>query len=142
MRQAYDAPPPSEQRLALGEKLEGDWWAQFHSAALDQLMRLALAGNQDIAAAKSRVAQAQEEVNAAHGALLPQVSLGATAGRQKYGAALFGPLDITIPPFTYYTVGPTVSAPLDRLAARGVHSSSRPRTPNTRGTSWMPPICR
>jgi NodT family efflux transporter outer membrane factor (OMF) lipoprotein len=110
---AYDAPPPSEQRLALGEKLEGDWWAQFHSAALDQLMRLALAGNQDIAAAKSRVAQAQEEVNAAHGALLPQVSLGATAGRQKYGAALFGPLDITIPPFTYYTVGPTVSAPLD-----------------------------
>ena len=59
------------------------------------------------------MAEAQEEVNAAQGALLPQVSLGATAGRQKYGASLFGPLDITIPPFTYYTVGPTVSVPLD-----------------------------
>ena len=52
-------------------------------------------------------------MNAAEGALLPQVSLGATAGRQKYGAALFGPLNFSIPPFTYYTVGPTVSFPLD-----------------------------
>lgn len=110
---AYDAPPPADQRVVLGEKIAGDWWAQFRSPALDRLIRLALADNQDIAAARMRVAQAQEEVKAAKGALLPQVSLGATAGRQKYGAALFGPLDITIPPFTYYTVGPSVSAPLD-----------------------------
>jgi NodT family efflux transporter outer membrane factor (OMF) lipoprotein len=109
----YDAPPPADQHVVLGEKIAGDWWAQFRSPALDRLIRLALADNQDIAAARMRVAQAQEEVNAAKGALLPQVSLGATAGRQKYGAALFGPLDITIPPFTYYTVGPSVSAPLD-----------------------------
>jgi NodT family efflux transporter outer membrane factor (OMF) lipoprotein len=109
----YDAPPPADQHVALGEKIEGDWWTQFRSPALDQLIRLAIADNQDIAAANRRVAQAQQEVNAAKGALLPQLSLGATAGRQKYGAALFGPLDITIPPFTYYTVGPSVSAPLD-----------------------------
>ena len=110
---AYDAPLPPDQRVALGAKIEGDWWAQFHSPALDQLMRLALADNQDLAAARSRLAQAREEVTAARGALLPQASLGATAGRQKYGAALFGPLDITIPPFAYYSIGPSVSAPLD-----------------------------
>jgi NodT family efflux transporter outer membrane factor (OMF) lipoprotein len=41
------------------------------------------------------------------------LTLGATAGRQKYGKALFGPLDFVIPPFTYYSVGPSASAPLD-----------------------------
>jgi NodT family efflux transporter outer membrane factor (OMF) lipoprotein len=108
-----DAPPPSDQRVTLGARIEGDWWAQFHSPTLDQLIKLALADNQDIAAAKARVAQAQEDVNAARGALLPSISLGTTVGRQKYGAALFGPLDFAIPPFTYYTVGPSINAPLD-----------------------------
>jgi NodT family efflux transporter outer membrane factor (OMF) lipoprotein len=108
-----DAPAPSDQRVSLGEKIEGDWWAAFRSAALDGIIRQAIADNHDIASAKAHVAEAQEAVNAAEGALLPQVSLGATVGRQKYGASLFGPVDFTIPPFTYYTVGPAVSFPLD-----------------------------
>jgi NodT family efflux transporter outer membrane factor (OMF) lipoprotein len=108
-----DAPLPADQHVVLGARIEGDWWAQFHSPALDQLIRLAIADNQDIVAAKARVAQAQEAVNAARGALLPSVSFGTTVGRQKYGAALFGPLDFVIPPFTYYTVGPSINAPLD-----------------------------
>jgi NodT family efflux transporter outer membrane factor (OMF) lipoprotein len=113
-----DAPAPGDQKIALGERIEGDWWSQFHSPALDQLIRQALDGNQDVVAARSRVDQAKEEVNAAHGALLPQVDFGTTAGRQKYGAALFGPLDFTIPPFTYYVIGPTVKAPLDLFGGR------------------------
>jgi NodT family efflux transporter outer membrane factor (OMF) lipoprotein len=108
-----DAPPPSDQRVSLGEKIEGDWWAGFRSAALNGVIRQAIADNHDIASAKARVAEAQEAVNAAEGALLPQVSLGATVARQKYGAALFGPSDFSIPPFTYYSVGPNVSFPLD-----------------------------
>jgi NodT family efflux transporter outer membrane factor (OMF) lipoprotein len=108
-----DAPPPADQHVSLGGKIKGDWWAAFHSPALDGVIRQAIADNQDIAAAKARVEEAQEAVNAAEGALLPQVSLGATAGRQKYGAALFGPSAFTIPPFTYYSVGPGVSFPLD-----------------------------
>jgi NodT family efflux transporter outer membrane factor (OMF) lipoprotein len=113
-----DAPAPGDQKITLGGKLEGDWWSPFHSPALDELIRQALEGNQDVVAARARVAQAREEVNAAHGALLPQVDFGTTAGRQKYGAALFGPLDFTIPPFTYYIVGPTVKAPLDLFGGR------------------------
>lgn len=108
-----DAPPPTDQRIILGAHLEGDWWAQFRSPALDGLIRTALDGNQDVAAARARVAQAHEEVNAARGALLPSLTFGTIAGRQKYGKSLFGPLDFVIPPFTYYTVGPSASASLD-----------------------------
>jgi len=108
-----DTPLPSDQRISLGAPIEGDWWSQFHAAALDSLMREALQNNQDIAAARARVAQAEEEVSAARATLFPSVTFGTTAGRQKYGKALFGPLDFVIPPFTYYTVGPSITAPLD-----------------------------
>jgi NodT family efflux transporter outer membrane factor (OMF) lipoprotein len=108
-----DAPAPEDQRVALGKKIEGDWWDGFKSPSLNDVIAQALAGNEDAEAAKDRMAEAEEEVNAAEGALLPQVSLGATAGYQKYGKALFGPLNFNIPPFAYYTVGPTVSFPLD-----------------------------
>jgi NodT family efflux transporter outer membrane factor (OMF) lipoprotein len=108
-----DAAAPEDQRLALGKKIEGDWWAGFHSQPLNGVIALALTGNQDVEAARQRMAQAEEEVSAAQGALLPRVSLGAAAGYQKYGKSLFGPFDVKIPPFSYYTVGPTLAFPLD-----------------------------
>jgi NodT family efflux transporter outer membrane factor (OMF) lipoprotein len=108
-----DAPAPDDQRIALGKEIEGDWWKGFQSPALNDVVTLALSGNEDAEAAKARMAEAEEEVNAAEGALLPQVSLGGTAGYQKYGHALFGPLNFNIPPFAYYTLGPTVTFPLD-----------------------------
>ena len=108
-----DTPLPADQHINVGARIEGNWWSEFHSAALDSLIREALDNNQDIAAARARVAQAQEEVNAARATLFPSLTFGTTAGRQKYGKALFGPLDFVIPPFTYYTVGPSISAPLD-----------------------------
>jgi len=108
-----DAATPGDQRVALSKTIEGDWWAGFHASALDDTIRQALTGNLDIEEARQRMAEAEEQVNVAEGALLPQVSLGATAGRQKYGKSLFGPLNIGIPPFTYYTVGPAVTFPLD-----------------------------
>jgi len=109
-----DAPAPSDQQIALGKKIEGDWWAAFRSPALDGVIRQAITDNRDIAAAKAQVAEAQEQVKAAEGALYPQVSFGATTGNQKYGASLIGPLNIIkIPAFTYYSVGPSVDFPLD-----------------------------
>lgn len=108
-----DAPAPDDQRVLLGKKVEGDWWAGFQSPSLSQTITLALAGNEDVEAARQRMAQAEEDVNAAEGGLLPQASLGGTTGYQKYGHALFGPVNFQIPPFAYYTVGPTVSFPLD-----------------------------
>jgi len=108
-----DAGPPTDQRIALGARIQGDWWSAFKSEPLDDVIKEALSGNQDVEAARHRMAEVEEEVNAAEGALLPQISLGATAGYQKYGRSLFGPLNFSIPPFAYYTVGPTVSFPLD-----------------------------
>ena len=101
------------QRIALGKTVVADWWILFRDPALNKVISMALAGNQDIAAAKARVATAQQQVVIAGAAALPQLSLGATAGRQKYGVALFGPADFSIPPFTYYSLGPSAVFPLD-----------------------------
>lgn len=109
---AGDAPMPRDQHLQLGHAA-ADWWKAFGSPALDATVALALSDNNDIAAARARVEEVEEQVAAAKGALLPQASLGATVGRQKYGVTMFGPLDIKVPPYTYYSVGPSLSVPLD-----------------------------
>lgn len=104
---------PEDQRLMIGAKIEGDWWNGLHSDALRDVMKMALAGNQSAAAMRARVIQVQEDVKAAEGALFPEITLGGTGARQKYGTALFGPANFTIPPFTAYTVGPAIMFPLD-----------------------------
>jgi NodT family efflux transporter outer membrane factor (OMF) lipoprotein len=108
-----DAPLPADQRLALGNSPDIDWWTRFRSPALDGTVRLALGDNQQVAAAKARMAAAQEAVKAATGALLPQLSIGANATESKYGPALFGPSSINIPPFVAYTAGPNATFPTD-----------------------------
>jgi len=108
-----DGAAPSDQKLAMGQAIDDRWWSRFGSKALNDLVVHAIAGSNDLAAAKARVAQVEEQVAAAEGALLPQASLGAAVGRQKYGVTMFGPLDISIPPYTYYSAGPSLSIPLD-----------------------------
>ena len=134
-----DAGPPSDQRLIIGEKVSANWWTAFHSTALNDVISQALAGNQTTESARARVAKAKEEVNAVKGALLPQLSFGATAGRQRFGAKeTFGPSEISIPPFTYYAVGPSVDFPLDffggqrrRVEEKQAYNDYR-RLPNSR----------
>ena len=101
------------QHIARVQKPTGDWWRAFKSPVLDQVMTQALSDNNSLEATRARLARAREEVNAVTGALWPQVSLDGVTGRQKYGVALFGPSDITIPPFTYYAIGPQVTYLLD-----------------------------
>lgn len=113
-----DAPAPDDQHVGLGKEIEGVWWDAFRSPALNNVIEEAFADNADVEAARARMAQATEEVHATKGALLPQVTMGGTAGRQKYGKALFGPLNIAVPPFTYYTIGPSVTFPLDLFGGR------------------------
>lgn len=106
---ARDEAVPLQQRIALGKRIETEWWTLFASAPLDGLIRQAVANNYDLAAAQETLAQAEEAVKAQSGSLLPQVALGAAAGRQEYGVALFGPSNFHIPPFSYYELGPTLS---------------------------------
>jgi len=108
-----DAPLPADQHLAVGAGPKAEWWTNFGSPSLDSTVDLALTDNQDVAGAKARVAEAQESVKSATGALLPQLSVNAGAGAEKYGASSFGPIDITIPSFVYYTAGPAATFPTD-----------------------------
>jgi NodT family efflux transporter outer membrane factor (OMF) lipoprotein len=108
-----DAVLSGDQTLALGKPADGEWWKQFRSPALDELIAKAVQGNRDIAGARARLAQSQEAVKAAEGALLPQVSLGAAIGEQNYSVGLRTPLSVTLPNFTYYAAAPTVMFPLD-----------------------------
>lgn len=98
-----------KQRIALGKDIETEWWALFSSDAVNKLVRQAVDNNYDLISARETLAQAKAMVQAESGTLAPQVSLGAVAGAQKYGAALFGPANFSIPPFNYYEVGPSAS---------------------------------
>jgi NodT family efflux transporter outer membrane factor (OMF) lipoprotein len=87
------------------------WWRLFGSAELDDTIERALSENRDLAAAEATLAQAREAVSASAGALYPQVDLDASSGRQKYGAQFRG--SQYFPPFTYFSLGPSVSYVLD-----------------------------
>ena len=107
-----------EQRIALGQHIEADWWTLLASPSIDDMIRHALTDNNDLAAAREILAQADATAQAQAGQLMPQVSLDALAGRQKYGVALFGPSNFFIPPFTYYEAGPTLSWTPDIFGGR------------------------
>ncbi|MDE1942721.1 MAG: efflux transporter outer membrane subunit [Betaproteobacteria bacterium] len=102
-----------DQRVQLGQQIAVEWWTLFGSHELDGLIRRAIAENHGMSAARETLAQAQAAVSAERGSLLPQASLDALAGRQKYGVALFGPSNFFIPPFTYYEAGPAFSWTID-----------------------------
>jgi NodT family efflux transporter outer membrane factor (OMF) lipoprotein len=100
------------QHIALGREIEGDWWTLFGSDAIDQLVKQAVNHNHSLEAATATLRQAQQLALAQTGAKYPQVSLTAGVGRQQYGDEFLGGFG-SIPPFTYFAVGPAVSYTLD-----------------------------
>jgi NodT family efflux transporter outer membrane factor (OMF) lipoprotein len=111
------------QHIVLGGEPQSSWWTLFKSPELDELITRAVERNQTLAAAKAALAQAQELLSAQTGTEYPQVSLDAGIGRQKYGSEFLGPL--TVPPFTYFAVGPSVRYTLD--SAGGIARSIEQR---------------
>jgi NodT family efflux transporter outer membrane factor (OMF) lipoprotein len=79
---------------------------------MDDLVQRAAAKNRSLAVAAAALAEAREYTAAQAGAKQPQVALTAGIGRQKYGDQFLGTLP-QIPPFTYFSVGPSVSYTLD-----------------------------
>jgi multidrug efflux system outer membrane protein len=59
-----------------------DWWRLYHDPLLDDLVAASLAGNPNLAAAVARIEQAQAQVRAANATFIPELDLGANAGRQ------------------------------------------------------------
>jgi NodT family efflux transporter outer membrane factor (OMF) lipoprotein len=109
---ATDAGAAERQELLLGNSPANEWWHFFHSDALDSIVARALANNRRLTAEQWSLAQSQELVNAKAGGRWPQIDATAGVGRQKYGAQFLGPLPKP-PPFTYFSVGATVSYSLD-----------------------------
>jgi NodT family efflux transporter outer membrane factor (OMF) lipoprotein len=62
---------------------DAQWWTRFGSTSLDHLIEQARVGSFDLAAAVARVRQAQAGTVIAGSSLLPQVTAGANANRQK-----------------------------------------------------------
>jgi outer membrane protein TolC len=56
------------QHIALGSLTQGDWWALFHSSAIDQLVQQAAEHNRNLAAARATHDQAREFALATGGA--------------------------------------------------------------------------
>lgn len=111
---ATAGPPP--QTFALGQQMTAQWWTLFHSTALDTLVKQAVAGSWSLQAARARMAQAQAAVAAVASALWPQLSLSASAAREKLTAASFGLPASTLPlpsNFNLLQVGPVASYSLD-----------------------------
>jgi NodT family efflux transporter outer membrane factor (OMF) lipoprotein len=121
VKTAIDAGPGAPtQTLQIGKEVQHDWWTLFQSPDLDSVIEQAIAGNRTLESAKARLAQARESVTAASSAFYPEISLGATASRQKLNAAGFGlaPNFFPLPPnFDLFEVGATASYSLDIFGA-------------------------
>jgi NodT family efflux transporter outer membrane factor (OMF) lipoprotein len=107
-----DASAANPQELLLGTSPAMQWWHFFQSDALDRIVERALASNRRLTAEQWTLEQRQELVSSRAGRRWPQVDGTAGIGRQKYGAQFLGPLPKP-PPFTYFSVGATVSYSLD-----------------------------
>lgn len=66
---------------------ETTWWTAFGSPALTAFIQQAQQANLDIAAAASRVAQADARTRIAGAALLPTIDAGADAARSRVGSS-------------------------------------------------------
>jgi multidrug efflux system outer membrane protein len=64
-----------------------DWWQDFGSAELSELIQAAQANNRDLSAASARIMQAQAQTLIARSALFPQITLPGQAVRTRIGGA-------------------------------------------------------
>jgi NodT family efflux transporter outer membrane factor (OMF) lipoprotein len=76
------------QRFVDGLDIPGEWWALFHSHALNTLVERSLKSNPDIKSAQEALIAAKENVYAQQGAFWPQIGGGFTAERQKTSSQL------------------------------------------------------
>ncbi len=97
------------QHVAVGAQIAGQWWQLFHSSALDEVVREAIAGSPTLAAANATLAEAREEVIVTQAGLLPRLTANAGAQRSQER----GPGVLDSASSNLYTVGLSASYSLD-----------------------------
>ena len=78
------------QTLATGEQLPTQWWTLFGSDKLNQLVQTALSNSPTTAAARAALRQAQENLSAQRGGLLPSVDANGSVSRQRPSSVVSG----------------------------------------------------
>ncbi len=115
----YTAEPPAptaaaETRGGQGQRfvreldIPGQWWTLFRCEALNRLIEQALEDNPDVGAAQAALRQANEEVHAREGALLPSADAGFQAERERLAGASIGEPQFN-PTFSVVTASVNVS---------------------------------
>jgi NodT family efflux transporter outer membrane factor (OMF) lipoprotein len=69
------------QHLAAGQDIPAQWWALFHSEALNDLIAESLKSNPDLQSARSALKVAMENVRAQEGSYYPSIGAGYSATR-------------------------------------------------------------
>ena len=101
------------QRFVDGQDISATWWETFHSPALDELVRAALANSPTMAAAQANLRQAEENYRADYGSkVFPSVSADLQAARQRFPIAQ-GPGEPAGFTTNLFTAGLDVSYTLD-----------------------------
>lgn len=112
------------QTIEPGAQVRADWWKNFNSPALNDLVERALVANNDLAVADANLRQARENARVATGARLPQVDLNYQAERQNTSDQLANNLkDDQVYLYTLHTATVNVSYPLDLFG--GLKSQAR-----------------
>lgn len=129
--EAYDRTPlPAEtvgaaaagggaQRFVPGQDISDQWWSVFRSAALDRLVRDALAQSPTAAAAQAQLVQARENVRAEIGTISPHVDASVSASRQRFSPTAIGQPNAPSTVFNLYNASVDVSYVFDVAGGRG-----------------------
>ena len=97
------------QRFVTDMQLPAQWWTLFHSPALNELIKQALASNPGMQSARAALRQAQENVAAQKGSYYPSVDAGIDTTRQRNASTLASPLQSNANYYTLTTAQVSVS---------------------------------
>ncbi len=106
------------QSLSAAHGLPVDWWTLFHSQALDELIRQALADSPTVQAAKATLQTAMENYKAQRGALLlPAADAQLSATREREPGAVAGEPQVPSLLFNVFDASVNVTYRLDIFGA-------------------------
>jgi len=96
-------PDMSDAATSANASVPAQWWHLYNDPLLDELVDSALTGNTDVAQALARVDEARAVLRAANAAFIPELDLGANAGRQALNNATPTPRVVSGYAFTLST---------------------------------------
>jgi NodT family efflux transporter outer membrane factor (OMF) lipoprotein len=96
----------AQQRVAVGRDVAPEWWKEFRSPELDEVMELALAGSPTLESARYSLARSRQQVRVAIAGFFPSADLTVDANRARTGVSRDGPTienDFSYGPFVSYS---------------------------------------